>query len=92
AAEGRAILVSSHLMSELEDTADHLIVAGRAALMLDQAAGMESRRIQERIVRVRDAVTGVSDGRPAAELAERVADMTGVPLRHSVLRASCCYL
>src|SRR6202012_1414337 len=27
AAEGRAVLVSSHLMSELQDTADHLIVA-----------------------------------------------------------------
>jgi hypothetical protein len=51
--------------------------------MLDQAAGMESRRIQERIIRVRDAVTGVSDSRAATELAERVADMTGVPLRHS---------
>ena len=35
----------------------------RRRLMLDQAAGMESRRIQERIIRVRDAVTGVS-GRP----------------------------
>ena len=51
--------------------------------MLDQAAGMESRRIQERIIRVRDAVTSVSDGRAAAELADRVADMTGVPLQHS---------
>ena len=50
-------------------------------VMLDQAAGMESRRIQERIIRVRDAVTSVSDGRAAAELAERVADMTGVPLQ-----------
>ena len=29
AAEGRAVLVSSHLMSELEDTADHLVVVGR---------------------------------------------------------------
>jgi hypothetical protein len=57
--------------------------AETATLMLDQAAGMESRRIQERIVRVRDAVTCVSDGRAAAELAERVADMTGVPLQHS---------
>ena len=28
AAEGRTVLVSSHLMSELEDTADHLIVIG----------------------------------------------------------------
>jgi hypothetical protein len=43
---------------------------------------MESRRIQERIIGVRDAVTGLSDGRAAAELAERVVDMTGAPMRH----------
>jgi ABC-2 type transport system ATP-binding protein len=35
AAEGRAVLVSSHLMSELEDTADHLIVIGRGRLLAD---------------------------------------------------------
>jgi ABC-2 type transport system ATP-binding protein len=35
AAEGRAILVSSHLMSELEDTADHLVVVGRGRVMAD---------------------------------------------------------
>jgi ABC-2 type transport system ATP-binding protein len=35
AAEGRAVLVSSHLMSELQDTADHLIVAGRGAVIAD---------------------------------------------------------
>ena len=29
AAQGRAVLVSSHLMSELQDTADHLVVVGR---------------------------------------------------------------
>jgi ABC-2 type transport system ATP-binding protein len=33
--EGRAVLVSSHLMSELEDTADHLIVIGRGRLIAD---------------------------------------------------------
>src|SRR5580693_415028 len=33
AAEGRAVLVSSHLMSELQDTADHLIVAGRGRVI-----------------------------------------------------------
>ncbi|MFJ9631155.1 ABC transporter ATP-binding protein [Streptomyces sp. NPDC101175] len=37
AAEGRAILVSSHLMSELEDTADHLVVIGRGRLIADTA-------------------------------------------------------
>jgi len=35
AAEGRAVLVSSHLMSELQDTADHLVVAGRGAVIAD---------------------------------------------------------
>jgi ABC-2 type transport system ATP-binding protein len=35
AAEGRAVLVSSHLMGELEDTADHLIVAGRGRVIAD---------------------------------------------------------
>ena len=33
AAEGRAVLVSSHLMSELEDTANHLVVIGRGKLI-----------------------------------------------------------
>ncbi|MCT2589955.1 ATP-binding cassette domain-containing protein [Streptomyces sp. N2-109] len=35
AAEGRAVLVSSHLMSELEDSADHLVVVGRGRLVAD---------------------------------------------------------
>jgi ABC-2 type transport system ATP-binding protein len=35
AAEGRVVLVSSHLMSELEDTADHLIIIGRGKLVAD---------------------------------------------------------
>jgi hypothetical protein len=55
--------------------------AGTAIQMLDQAMGMESRRIQERIVSVRDAITRVSDSRASAELDERIADMTGTLLR-----------
>jgi ABC-2 type transport system ATP-binding protein len=35
AAQGRAVLVSSHLMSELEDTADHLVVVGRGQVVAD---------------------------------------------------------
>jgi ABC-2 type transport system ATP-binding protein len=35
AAEGRAVLVSSHLMSELQDTADHLVIAGRGRVIAD---------------------------------------------------------
>jgi ABC-2 type transport system ATP-binding protein len=35
AAEGRTVLVSSHLMSEMEYTADHLLVIGRGRLIAD---------------------------------------------------------
>jgi ABC-2 type transport system ATP-binding protein len=35
AAEGRTIFVSSHLMSEMENTADHLLVIGRGQLIAD---------------------------------------------------------
>lgn len=37
AAEGRSLLVSSHLMSELQDTAGHLVVIGRGRLVADVA-------------------------------------------------------
>jgi ABC-2 type transport system ATP-binding protein len=36
AAEGRTVFVSSHLMSEMALTADHLIVIGRGQLLADQ--------------------------------------------------------
>jgi ABC-2 type transport system ATP-binding protein len=35
AAEGRTVFVSSHLMSEMEHTADHLLVMGRGRLIAD---------------------------------------------------------
>ena len=35
AGAGRAVLVSSHLMSEVQDTADHLVVAGRGRVIAD---------------------------------------------------------
>ena len=35
AARGRAVLVSSHLMSELQDTADHLVIVGRGKVIAD---------------------------------------------------------
>jgi len=35
AAEGRAVLISSHLMSELQDTAGHLVVVGRGRVVAD---------------------------------------------------------
>jgi len=35
AADGRTVLVSSHLMSELQDAADHLVVVGRGKVIAD---------------------------------------------------------
>jgi alpha-D-ribose 1-methylphosphonate 5-triphosphate synthase subunit PhnG len=51
-----------------------------AGQMLDRTTGMESCRIKDRIIAVRDAVTTVSDGTAARELAERVEDVLGVPM------------
>jgi len=53
AAEGRAILVSSHLMSELEDTADHLIVVGRGRVIADTPVAELIARASNGQVRVR---------------------------------------
>jgi len=39
AAEGRTVLVSSHLMSEMENTADRLIIVGRGKLIAQAAIG-----------------------------------------------------
>jgi ABC-2 type transport system ATP-binding protein len=39
AAQGCTLLVSSHLMSEMENTADHLIVIGRGRLIADTPIG-----------------------------------------------------
>ncbi|WP_433444504.1 ABC transporter ATP-binding protein [Nonomuraea sp. CA-141351] len=37
AAEGRSVLVSSHLMSEMENTADRLVVIGRGELIAEES-------------------------------------------------------
>ena len=53
AAEGRAVFVSSHLMSEMAVTADHLIVIGRGKLIADTSVDEFVRRASGAVVRVR---------------------------------------
>ena len=53
AAEGRTILVSSHLMNEMAVTADHLIVIGRGRLLADAATEEVIARGSGQSVRVR---------------------------------------
>jgi ABC-2 type transport system ATP-binding protein len=50
AADGRTVLISSHLMGELEGTADHLIVVGRGRLIADTSvAELLSRASGDRV-------------------------------------------
>jgi ABC-2 type transport system ATP-binding protein len=53
AAEGRTIFVSSHLMSEMENTADHLLVIGRGRLIADCTIDEFIAANSQRTVRVR---------------------------------------
>src|SRR6202041_1318167 len=53
AAEGRTVFVSSHLMSEMEYTADHLIVIGRGKLIADCSMSEFIARSSGASVRVR---------------------------------------
>jgi ABC-2 type transport system ATP-binding protein len=53
AAQGRTVFVSSHLMSEMENTADHLIVIGRGKLIADCTVAEFIERNSRQSVRVR---------------------------------------
>jgi len=53
AAEGRTIFVSSHLMSEMENTADHLLVIGQGRLIADCTVREFINQNSELAVRVR---------------------------------------
>ena len=53
AAEGRTVFVSSHLMSEMENTADHLLVIGRGKLIADSTVDEFIAANSQLAVRVR---------------------------------------
>jgi ABC-2 type transport system ATP-binding protein len=62
AAQGRAVLVSSHLMSELQDTAGHLVVVGGGKVIADTSvadliAAASGNRITLRTTAPADAMT-----------------------------------
>ncbi|HEX5295470.1 MAG TPA: ATP-binding cassette domain-containing protein [Streptosporangiaceae bacterium] len=79
--EGRAILVSSHLMSELEDTADHLVVVGRGAVIADASvaeliAAASADRVTVRTPARAEAMTVLA--RAGAEVAATASDVVTV--------------
>src|SRR5712671_7359861 len=79
AAEGRTVFLSSHLMSEMALTADHLIVIGRGRLIADVGVDEFIRRHSKLVVVVRSP--------QAAKLAELVAgpDVTADAVEHGLL-------
>ncbi len=76
AAEGRTVFLSSHLMSEMAQTADHLLVIGRGRIMADAStddfvnghsaatvrAGLEPRELADALTRRGASVELGTDG------------------------------
>src|SRR6266567_4502292 len=67
AAQGRAVLVSSHLMSELEDTASHLVIVGRGRVLADTSvaeliAAASAGRVTLRTTARAEATTVLAKG------------------------------
>jgi ABC-2 type transport system ATP-binding protein len=58
ARQGRAVLVSSHLMSELEGNADHLVVVGRGKVIADTSVADLIATVSGGLVALRTAARG----------------------------------
>jgi ABC-2 type transport system ATP-binding protein len=76
AAEGRAVLVSSHLMSELQDVADHLVVIGRGRLVADTSvaeliAAASGDRVTLRTAARSEAMTVLANAGATVAASER---------------------
>jgi ABC-2 type transport system ATP-binding protein len=82
AAEGRTVFVSSHLMSEMALTADHLIVIGRGRLIADVPVSEFIQGAGRNVVRVRSP--------QATELHDLLAgpDVTVTPVADGALEVS----
>jgi len=90
ATQGRAVLVSSHLMSELQDAATHLIVIGRGRLVADTsvaeliAAASDGRVSLRTNARVRAASVLASAGATVAVTGSDSLTVSGLPPEHVV--------
>ena len=77
AAEGRTVFISSHLMSEMAVTADHLIVIGRGRILADAPIGdVLAGSQQERVLVRTDDAAGLAAavGSPGVEVRRPAAD------------------
>jgi ABC-2 type transport system ATP-binding protein len=87
AAEGRTVFLSSHLMSEMALTADHLIVIGRGRIIADAPIqsiidGQGMARVRVRADRPQDLLGSLAaDGVSARILEPELLEITGVEPR-----------
>jgi ABC-2 type transport system ATP-binding protein len=85
AAEGRAVLVSSHLMGELQEIASHLVIIGRGTALADTSvadllAAMSAGQVTVRTSARWDAMTILSDaGATVADAGGGVLTVSGLP-------------
>ncbi len=85
AAEGRTVFVSSHLMSEMELTAEHLVVIGRGRIIADMsmddfiasASPDRVRVVSPEAVRLREPLLALAKSVTSAEA--QVLEVEGVP-------------
>jgi ABC-2 type transport system ATP-binding protein len=90
AAQGRAILVSSHLMSELQDTASHLVVIGRGRLVADTSvaellASASAGRVTLRTTARSEATTVLAHAGATVAATDRdTLTVSGLPARRIV--------
>ncbi|NAZ74460.1 ATP-binding cassette domain-containing protein [Kineococcus sp. T13] len=89
ASQGRAVFVSSHLMSEMALTAEHLVVIGKGRLIADESVQSFIDRVQPRGVTVRSpqvsqltdlVVDGGGTLRPVDDGAFEVRGMSAVAI------------
>ncbi|GAB7180532.1 ATP-binding cassette domain-containing protein [Kitasatospora sp. Ki12] len=97
--EGRTVFVSSHMMAEMEHTADRLVVIGRGRLIADESLAEFAARDAATSVAVRSPELAVlaevlrTEGAEVQEVEPRFGIVTGLPaervgelaLRHGVV-------
>ncbi len=90
AAQGRAVLVSSHLMSELEDTADRLVIVGRGKVLADTSladllAAASGQRVTLRTTAPRQAATALAAaGATVTDDGPGTLTISGLPAERAV--------
>ena len=94
AAEGRTVLLSSHLMSEMAQTADRLIVIGRGRILADGTIGEVISGSTSAVVRVRTQqakilmATIAGPGVVTSTLADGAIEISGMTAERVALAAS----